>query len=1068
VRQRIAIIVLAAFLIGGLGTTSALASRTQDPPSAAAPADPGPLDVYTVGVDAHALEALRAAGVDVHELATTAGPDGTAAVEVLLAAAQAAKLRGDGVALEPKVVDGKTTSQAATAAATDSQRVFRPYTGPGGLKEEFERLAADHPAITKLVTIGKTVQGKDIVALKVTRRADTTPDGRLPATLYLGAQHAREWITPEMVRRLAHRVVDGYPSDPALTDLVNTTELWFLPVANPDGYDFTFTPGNRLWRKNLRDNDRDGRITANDGVDLNRNLPTKFAYDDEGSSPAPASEIFRGTAPASEPETRALDGLMKRIGFKFMINYHSASEKLLYGTAWQVNTPTPDDIINEAMAGDDAAPAVPGYDPDIWTELYSANGETTEHANRAYGTLGFTAEMSACATASATDPADQFNPADCASAFNFPDDEALIAAEFNKNVPFALATARSATDPDHPVSVTGRTTPEFVVDKFAVSYGDPQTVAVMARRDQSDRRLNYRVNGGEAQRARVREWDGGERYGGDRDRYYAEFRAEVTGTKPGDSVEVWFTAGHRGGAAESEHFSYTVASDTNAKALILANEDYKGVNPTYPAGTVAPKYVDEYAAALDANGITHDTWDVDAQGTPHPLGVLSHYDTVVWERGDDRLVQDPEDRLTPTFLLGPVPDIAVAERQQFLTMSVRDYLNEGGRLVHAGENTQYYGLLGRSLGGIFYGLNGAPDRPCAVTRDFLADCLLMSDDFAQYYLGAFHRSTAVNPTGIDGRGALDGVTGAFGGQAVIDNPLNGAGAFSLTSDMLPAKDHPLFAGQASSTYRGAENADPFAPVEGTRYAGALPVPASYQRIGRTLDLTGVSAADTPKLTMKLSYSTLVTLHHAIIEAAPSGTDQWTTLPDLNRHTSTGVPSACEDNSLLKLHPFLGHYLTPGKPCGKTGTTGAWNSITGESNGWVDVAFDLSAYAGQRLDVKVGYITDVTEAGAAGGVGVFVDDTRLTAGGNLVDADGFETSNGAWKVEGPPPGSPPVNQGNFRLTTALIKSAASVTTRDTALLGYGIEALATPAERAEVLGRFMKDLDRPTRRGPSRS
>ena len=43
-----------------------------------------------------------------------------------------------------------------------------------------------------------------------------------------------------------------------ITKLVDQTELWFVLVANPDGYDYTFTPANRLWRKNLRDNDGDG------------------------------------------------------------------------------------------------------------------------------------------------------------------------------------------------------------------------------------------------------------------------------------------------------------------------------------------------------------------------------------------------------------------------------------------------------------------------------------------------------------------------------------------------------------------------------------------------------------------------------------------------------------------------------------------------------------------------------------------------------------------------------------------------------------------------------------------
>ena len=152
-----------------------------------------------------------------------------------------------------------------------------------------------------------------------------------------------------------------------------------MPVANPDGYDYTFTAGNRLWRKNLRDNNGDGQITAGDGVDLNRNFSYRWGYDNEGSSPDPSSETYRGPAPNSEPETKALDRLFRRIGFEFFVNYHSAAELLLYGVGWQVSTPTPDDEIYKAMAGDDANPAVPGYDPDISAELYTTNGETDGH-----------------------------------------------------------------------------------------------------------------------------------------------------------------------------------------------------------------------------------------------------------------------------------------------------------------------------------------------------------------------------------------------------------------------------------------------------------------------------------------------------------------------------------------------------------------------------------------------------------------------------------------------------------------------------------------------------------------
>ena len=149
--------------------------------------------------------------------------------------------------------------------------------------------------------------------------------------------------------------------------------------------------------------------------------------------------------------------------------------------------------------------------------------------------------------------------------------------------------------------------------------------------------------------------------------------------------------------------------------------------------------------------------------------------------------------------------------------------------------------------------------------------------------------------------------------------------------------------------------------------------------------------------------------------------------------------------------------SPGSPCRPTGTTGSWHAFTGESGGWVDTAFDLSTYTGRSVDIKVSYVTDVVDAGVGGGIGVFVDDTRFTVEGTVVEADGFETDDGAWAVEGPPAGSPQGVHGNFAITTELIPVASSVATKDTALLGFGIESLTTPAEQAKVLGRVLERL-----------
>jgi hypothetical protein len=1033
-------------------------------PAAAGAADR--LDVYVGDVPRERLADLAALGADRHEMELKAvrGGKGTdVRVEVVLSNDQAAELRRDGIDLAPKRIDGQTVAQRATALAAQGFEVFRTYSGADGLKAEFEQMAADHRKIAELQSIGRTWQGQDIVALKVTKNARQMRDGKRPAVLYLGAQHAREWITPEMVRRLALHFLDNYESDREIRELVDERELWFVPVANPDGYDYSFTEGQRLWRKNLRDNDGDGQITAADGVDLNRNYAYKWGYDNEGSSPDPTDLTYRGPGPNSEPETQGLDRFVRRVGFEFFINYHSAAQLLLYGTGWQVATPTPDDVIAEALAGDDAEPAVPGYDPDISAELYTTNGDTDTHMTENYGVFGFTPEMSTCEAASDSVPNDEWEAEDCGSGFEFPDDEGLVQTEFENNIPFALSIAETADDPDDPESSLGREAEDFRVDTFDVSYGNPQTVAVVAKRALDDLRMHYRIDGGRTHTTSVREWRGGERYGDENDRYYAEYRGQVRRADDGDAVTVWFSAEEerrgRDRDVESERFTYTLESDTGDDVLVIANEDYTGVNPTYPAGTNAPKYADEHVAALEAAGYDSDVWDVDAQGVPHDLGVLSHYDAVLWYTGENRITQDPEDELIRTPF-GQLPDIGVAERQQYLTMAVRDFLNAGGKLVHAGESVQHQGLLGitDAVGGLYYGLDGDPSAECVVqtVEGFFEDCLILADDFRQYWLGGMARVDVPSPESVSGMTEpIEGYEGEFGGPVTEgDNPLNEAGVFRPTSEVLPVEEFPQFASQAAADYLVAGR-PPFAPVEGERYAGVLHGDASYTRLTRTIDLSNVTAAQQPKLEFQLSLNSESNYDHVLVEAHTVGQDNWTTLPDLGGQTTTRVPNECVGGGfLLTMHPFLRRYLggTGNQPCQPTGSSGSWNAFTGATRGWTPVSFDLSAYAGQQVEVSISYVTDP----GSGGVGAFVDDTRVTTTGGTLDAEGFEAGAGPWAVTGPPQGSPP-NQTAWEIGPQLIDFYAGTSTEDTLLLGFGVEQLATEAERADLLRRALGGL-----------
>ncbi|MEU9393476.1 M14 family zinc carboxypeptidase [Streptomyces sp. NPDC048324] len=976
------ILAVGALLLGG----ASLAPIAQAQNGTSQGSDPDEVNVYRAEVSAQQVPLLLAAGQDGQELGEQVPAKGKAAVEVYLTGRQAGKLRKQGVDLTEHTLSAKAVKRVDTAA----QGVFRPYSGSGGLKEEIVRTGQLNPGLTKVVSIGKTVDGQDILALKLTKDAKKTKDGSKPSVLYMSNQHAREWITPEMTRRLMHYYLDNYKKNKRVQRIVDSTELWFVISANPDGYDYTFKDSDtRLWRKNLRDVNGDGVISTGDGVDLNRNFAYKWGYDDEGSSPNPTSETYRGASPGSEPETKALDRFEKRIGFSYGINYHSAAELLLYGVGWQVATPTPDDVVYKALAGTPDNSAIPGYRPQVSSELYTTNGEADGHAANVNGMSMFTPEMSTCQTASNLDPNDQWNAADCQSVFNFPDDEKLIQQEFTKNVPFALSVAETARHPDTPSSSLGLKAADFTPAKFTTSYarGADQEVSVVVRKAVRDKELHYRVDGGRTKDRPLKAWKGGRTYGGEDNLHFDEYRAKVRDADPGDKVEVWFTGRSRSGKkVSSEHFTYTVAQRAEADTLVVAEEG--------ATATQAQTYVD----ALKAAGRKAVVWDVATQGAPDALAVLKHFRTVVHYTG------------------ASAPGNATQ-------LQLRAYLNEGGKLIEAGE----------SAGGSV-DLGGGT----------------LSNDFSQYYLGAYSRTSTPGATGFTGSGELGGFSGALG--AAPGNPLDKAGTYAVTSDSLPAATYPQFASSGAGQFAGTVN--PYGPYSGSYMAAAVHTDDSYKRLTRTVDLTGVAASAEPTLRSQLLWDTEPGYDHVIVEAHTTGADDWTTLPEAGGATSTAVPAECEAGFLVNEHPWLKHYLTvAASGCTATGTSGSWNSLTGASNGWQQVDYDLSAYAGKSVQVSISYVTDP----GSGGRGVLADDTSLVLGGTATQPEGFETSLGAWSVSGPPAGSPAVLK-DWTRTGALFRTYGAVTTDRTVLLGFGLEHVTAAADRVALVKKALAALE----------
>jgi len=282
------------------------------------------------------------------------------------------------------------------------------------IEKELHDLQAAHSNLAQLVDLGKSVENRSIWAIKISDNVATEEDE--PEILFIGGHHAREWISIDVPFLLAKHLLENYNSDPKIQGYVNSGEIWIVPLLNPDGHQYSVT-SNRLWRKNRRNNG-DGTF----GVDLNRNY--SYQWGGPGSSGDTFSEIYRGSGPFSEPETKVIRDFSQQHNFIAMLSYHNFSQLVLYPWGY-TNSPAPDEALMHGLAQTmaDNIFNVHGkrYTAEQSSDLYLASGDATDWLYGQTTAPSYTIEL---------------RPASAFPGFELPESE--IVPTFEENLPAAL------------------------------------------------------------------------------------------------------------------------------------------------------------------------------------------------------------------------------------------------------------------------------------------------------------------------------------------------------------------------------------------------------------------------------------------------------------------------------------------------------------------------------------------------------------------------------------------------------------------------------------------------------
>ncbi len=187
-----------------------------------------------------------------------------------------------------------------------------------------------------------TWAGQDVLYVRISDNPDTDETNE-PESLYSGMTHSREVSSMMNLIYYMWYLLENYDSDPGIKNLVDNHEMYFIPVANPDGlmWNEQIAPsGGGLQRKNLGPYNT-GNNNAR-GVDLNRNYDYFWGPNAiyGGSSGTTSNQTYRGPSAFSEPETQGIEAFVASRNFVTAMNHHATSNLIPHAYNGYPNAPS--------------------------------------------------------------------------------------------------------------------------------------------------------------------------------------------------------------------------------------------------------------------------------------------------------------------------------------------------------------------------------------------------------------------------------------------------------------------------------------------------------------------------------------------------------------------------------------------------------------------------------------------------------------------------------------------------------------------------------------------------------